>query len=169
MDFDSPDTWRWIWLGVAFIFTAGEIAVAGTFFLLPFGIGGLAACIAAFAGHSVLTTWIVFIITSVVALAALVPLGRRLERDTPSGGDPVGADRWAGRLAIVLEDIPGGPSDSGMARVDREEWRAASADDRPIPAGATVRVLKVDGTRVIVEPADDTPAHENPTGSTPSA
>ncbi|MEZ5171416.1 MAG: NfeD family protein [Acidimicrobiia bacterium] len=169
MDFDSPDTWRWIWLGVAFFFTAGEILAAGTFFFLPFGIGGVAACVSAFAGNSVLTTWIVFTVTSVVFLAALVPLGRRLDRSTPGDGDPIGAGRWVGRLAVVLEDIPAGPSTSGMARVDREEWRAASADDRPIPAGATVRVVKVDGTRVIVERADDTPAEENPTGSAPPA
>ncbi len=43
MDFGSSETWRWIWLGAAVAFTVGEIAVAGSFFLLPFAAGALAA------------------------------------------------------------------------------------------------------------------------------
>lgn len=162
MDLESPETWRWIWLVAAFVFAVGEISLIGTFFLLPFGIGALAACITAFAGHTVLTSWIVFVVVSVLSFAVLFPLGRRLEKATTDANAGIGADRWKGRLAVVLEDIPGGPSNSGMARVDREEWRAASVDDRPIPAGSTVRVLEVDGTRVIVEPAEDLPAKHTP-------
>ena len=42
-----------------------------------------------------------------------------------------------------------------MVRVDREEWRAQSVDGRAIPAGATVRVVRAEGTRVVVEPLEE--------------
>ena len=34
----SPETWRWIWLAAAVVLIAGEMAVPGTFILIPFGI-----------------------------------------------------------------------------------------------------------------------------------
>ncbi len=151
MDLNEPETWRWIWLAAAFVFAVGEITLIGTFFLLPFGVGAAAACVSAFLGHTVLTTWVVFVIGSVIAFLALWPLGRKLDRATMPDSEGVGAQRWQGRPAVILEDIPAGPSATGLARVDREEWRAESMDDTPIPAGTTVRVVRVDGTRVIVE------------------
>ncbi len=154
MDLNSPETWRWIWLAAAFVFAVGEVTLVGTFFLLPFGVGAAAACITSFLDHSVLTSWVVFVLGSVLASLALWPLGRRLDRATMPDQEGVGAHRWSGRVATVLQDIPGGPSATGLARVEREEWRAESVDDTPIPAGALVRVIRVDGTRVIVEPAD---------------
>jgi membrane protein implicated in regulation of membrane protease activity len=36
-------------------------------------------------------------------------------------------------------------------RIGREEWRAESLDHESIPAGASVRVVEVRGTGVVVE------------------
>ncbi len=154
MDLDTTDAWRWIWLVMALVFAVGEISMAGTFFLLPFAIGAAAAAVVAFLTSSVVATWIAFVTVSVVAFAALFPLGRRLNRSTRTDQDGVGADRWIGRPAVVLEEIPRGPSATGLIRVDREEWRAEAHNDSAIAAGVTVRVLRVDGTRLIVEPAE---------------
>lgn len=153
MDFSSPDTWRWIWLVVAVAFTVGEIAVAGSFYLLPFALGALAAAVAAFAGLSVAVEWAAFVLGSVGGSALLWPLGRRLASRSPS--IPVGANRWVGREALVLRDIPGGPGGTGMIRLEREEWRAESFTGLPIPAGSTVLVSRVDGTRLVVMALDE--------------
>jgi len=154
MDLASTETWRWIWLGLGVVFSIAEIMVAGTFFLLPFGVGAFAAAIVAFATANLTATWAVFIGTSVVAFATLVPLGRRLDRSAESR-ERVGANRWEGRVGVVLAEIPGGPGSTGLVRVDREEWRAESAGDGPVPAGSRVRVLRVDGTRLVVEPVPE--------------
>ena len=160
MDVSSPDTWRWIFLVAAVVFTVGEIAVAGTFFLLPFGVGALAAALAAFAGLSVALDWLVFVLVSAGASAVLWPLGRRLDRNNPQHA--IGANRWVGRQAYVLRDIPSGPGATGLIRLDREEWRAESLMGVPIRAGSTVLVSRVDGTRLVVLPL------EEPTGLGPS-
>jgi membrane protein implicated in regulation of membrane protease activity len=153
MDVSSPDTWRWIFLVAAVVFTVGEIAVAGTFFLLPFGAGALAAALAGFVGLSVALEWLVFVVVSGAASAVLWPLGRRLDRKSPQHA--IGSNRWVGRQALVTRDIPGLPGSTGMVRLDREEWRAESMMGIPIRTGSTVLVSRVDGTRLVVLPLEE--------------
>jgi membrane protein implicated in regulation of membrane protease activity len=153
MDVSSPDTWRWIFLVAAVVLTIGEIAVAGSFFLLPFAAGSLAAAIAAFLGLSVWFDWLVFVVVSGLGSAVLWPLGRRLDRRTPHSS--IGANRWVGRQALVTTDIPGSHGSTGMVRLDREEWRAESMMGIPIRAGSTVLVSRVDGTRLVVLPLEE--------------
>ena len=148
MDANSIETWQWIWLTAAVVFAVGEIAVAGSFFLAPFAIAAAIACAAAFAGVSVATSWLIFVVAAVIALAVMRPLAKRL--DASSGSSGAGADRWVGRSGVVLAEIPSGPGGIGMIRLEREEWRAESASGEPIPAGTPVTVLRVDGTRLVV-------------------
>jgi membrane protein implicated in regulation of membrane protease activity len=148
---DSPEQWRWLWLVAAAVFAIGEMATPGSFFLAPFAIGAFVASLLAFGGVSVPIEWAVFLGVSIAVLVALRPVARRLDRDAVDHG--VGARRLLGRTATVLREVPAG-DDVGMVRVDREEWRAQSIDGQAIPAGATVRVADVQGTRVIVAPLD---------------
>ncbi|MDZ4827433.1 MAG: NfeD family protein [Actinomycetota bacterium] len=149
---DDPDGWRWIWLGAAAFLAVGELVTPGAFFMLSFAIGAAVACALAFLGVDVAWEIAAFIVTSVAALLILVPLGRRM-----SGGEQgtVGATRWAGQRGIVLGAIPGSPHETGLVRVEREEWRAESADGSEIVSGTKVIVLRVDGTRLIVKPQEE--------------
>ena len=165
---ESPEIWRWIWLAAAVVFGLGEMATVGSFFLLPFALGALVAAVLAFAGVGLGLEWLAFIVVSVGSLLALRPIARRLDRNEPTDG--IGAKRLIGQPALVLEDIRSGIHELGLVRVHREEWRAESVDGSAIPAGSTVRVVDVRGTRVVVHhvPALDdppprlTPAPEEP-------
>lgn len=148
MDFGAADTWQWIWLIAAVAFVVGEIAVAGSFFLLPFGAGAAVAALASFAGAPVGVGWLAFVAVSGASAAALRPLARRL--DTTGSPQAIGANRWVGRQATVLQAIPAGHGATGLIRLDREEWRAESLTGTPIPVGSTVLVSRVDGTRLVV-------------------
>lgn len=156
MDMSSPDTWRWIWLVIAVAATAGELGVAGSFFLAPFAVGAIVAALSAFLGAAVAVEWVLFLVASVTTFALFRPLARRLDAGTPSSG--IGANRWINRQAVVLRDIPGLPGETGLIRLDREEWRAESLTGAPIRAGSTVLVSRVDGTRLVVIPIDEPPA-----------
>jgi membrane protein implicated in regulation of membrane protease activity len=148
---DSPDTWRWIWTGAALVFYVGEMLTAGSFFALPFALGATVAAILAFAGVDVEVTWLFFVLISGVASAVLWPLAKRLDRrGTPVEGTP-GARRWIGQRAEVIDPIPGGIAGTGTIRLEREQWRAESADGTPIEAGAVVSVVRIDGTRAVVQ------------------
>jgi membrane protein implicated in regulation of membrane protease activity len=69
---------------------------------------------------------------------------------SPSAPSPaaIGSGRLIDRPAVVIEAIS--PDDDGMVRIDREEWRASTADDSSFQAGQHVRVVQVRGTRVVV-------------------
>jgi membrane protein implicated in regulation of membrane protease activity len=153
MDLGSPDTWRWIWVGAVVVFTIGEIGVAGSLFFLPFAIGAAAAAAVAFAGGALPLEWFAFVAVSGVATALLWPVGRRLDRNAPN--HKVGANRWVGKEAVVVSAIPAGAGSTGLVRVDREEWRAESLTTAPITSGSTVLVSRVDGTRLVVLPLEE--------------
>lgn len=146
---DSPDTWIWIWLVAAFVFAVGEMGSPGSFFLLPFAIGSLAASGLAFAGIGLVGEWMAFIGVSVASLVAMRPVARRLDQSDVDYG--IGARRLIGQSAAVTQEIPG-KGELGMVKVQREEWRAESLDGASIAHGTTVRVAEVEGTRVVVVP-----------------
>ena len=146
---DDPESWRWIWLAVGVAGLAGEILTAGTFFLLPFGIGAAAACIAAFAGAELGLQWLLFVVVTAAATAVVRPIAKRLDASTTTEG--IGARRLIGQSALVLSDIPAGLDETGLVRVGREEWRAQSDTGTPVAAGERLTVVDVIGTRLIVK------------------
>lgn len=158
MDLNDSGTWQWIWLVAAVALALGELAVPGTFFVISFAAGAALAAVVSFLGASVLVGWIVFVGGTAVALAVLVPIGRRMNQ-APDGG-PVGATRWQDQVGVVLTAIPAGPHETGIVRIQREEWRAESEDGAAVPVGAEVRVVGMDGTRVVVRPLGAEPAGE---------
>jgi membrane protein implicated in regulation of membrane protease activity len=144
---EDPDTWRWIWLGAAVLLGVGEMATT-SFFLLPFAIGALVAAVLAFLGVAIAIQLVVFAVVSVVVFAAFRPLAHRLDQGSQDRG--IGARRLVGASALVLEPITG--TEAGMIRIGTEEWRAESADGRPIEQGVAVTVQEVRGTRAVVLP-----------------
>jgi membrane protein implicated in regulation of membrane protease activity len=147
---DEPETWRWIWLGAAVLFGIGEMATPGAFFLAPFGIGAVVASALAFADVPLAGQWAAFVGISLAALVAMRPLARRL--DQSGAADGIGSRRLIGRSGTVLEAIEAGQL--GLVRIDREEWRAETADHSSLPTGASVVVTHVEGTRVVVTPKE---------------
>jgi membrane protein implicated in regulation of membrane protease activity len=151
---EDSELWRWIWLGATAIFTVGEMAGGGHFFLAPFAVGALVATGLAFAGVDLAAQWGVFIFLAAVAFAAMRPLARRL--DLADSGEGVGSKRLLGQRAVVLQTIPDNHQ-LGLVRVHREEWRAESLDGSAVAVGDVVKVVEVRGTRVIVVPGTELP------------
>ena len=146
--------WRWVWLVAAVLLAVGEMATPGSFFLLPFAIGAAVAAALALLDVSVVVEWVAFLVTSVVALAALRPLARRLDRN--GSHDGVGSRRLIGQTAVVIEDIEA--DGTGLVRMGPEEWRAVAAPSEHIATGARVRITDVQGTRVVVRELEGDPS-----------
>lgn len=146
----DPDLWQWIWVGAAVVLAIGELLTAG-FFLLPFAVGAAAAAILAFLGLGLVWQLLVFTVVSLVFLAVL----QRYAREEPEYQPGLaGADRYSGRTALVIEDIDWAAG-SGQVRMDTEDWRATTEDRSNISSGTRVKVLRVTGTRLVVEPVDE--------------
>lgn len=146
----SSAIWAVIWLSSAAVFGIGEIMIAGSFFLMPFAVGALAAAVSTFAG-SILLSWLVFLSVSVGSFFAMRPLARRLELNAPAVAG-IGANRLVGSEGTVLAPIPATAGDAGMVKVGTEEWRADTRPGVAVAAGSKVRIIEIQGTRLVVEP-----------------
>jgi len=80
----------------------------------------------------------------VIILARLVLRSRAWKLST-------GKEELVGELGEVKAPV-GSPGNFGMVFVHGELWRASASDGQPIPAGAQVRVKKVKGLTLEVEP-----------------
>lgn len=135
-----------IWMIIAAVFVIGEIFTAG-FFLLWFGIGAAVAGILALVGLGAGWQWGVFIVVSAVLFAVSRKFAERFTKKQPPG---IGADRFIGKIGVVLEEIDN-IKNTGRIRVEKDEWRADSDTGEVIPPGKTVEVTRVDGTHLVVK------------------
>ena len=90
---------------------------------------------------------VVFIVVSVLCLAAFKPLTQRLrQKPTPTNGD-----RSLGREAKVL--TPVSAEETGRVRLDGVDWNARCATPGDILSpGQSCRVAEIHSTLLIVEP-----------------
>lgn len=142
--------WAAIWLAAAAVFGIGEILIAGSFFLFPFAVGALAAAVASLIAP-VVVSWVVFIVVSMGAFFGMRPLARRLDANAPNVAG-IGANRLLGVEGIVLAPISATPGDAGLVKVGTEQWRADTRPGVALAAGTKIRVIEVQGTRLLVEP-----------------
>jgi len=91
-----------------------------------------------------------------VALAATVPFGvlavilMRLVLRSRQWKSATGKEELIGERGVAMARLDSGAE--GMIRVHGELWRAESS--QPVQAGETVRVLRVEGLKLFVEPVD---------------
>ena len=149
---DSPEVWGIIWLVVAAAFGAGEIAIAGSFFLMPFAIGALLAAVASLLGAPILVGWLLFLVGTGGSFLALKPLAAKLDAQLPNPTG-FGANRLIGADGVVIMAIPGGLAEAGRVKVSGEEWLATGANGMGVAVGTPVTITAVEGTRVVVQPS----------------
>lgn len=143
----EPGTLAVVFVVLAVALSALEIVAPGLI-LLPFGLGAAVAALSGFLGASVPVQLLVFLVASFAFFLGLRPLARRLDDVTPSDG--IGARRLIGLSGVVLEPIAAG--ETGLVRIDREEWRAQAEGNQLLVPGTSIRVTDVRGTRVVVVP-----------------
>lgn len=135
-----------VWLALLIIFAVAEAATVGLTSVW-FAIGSLGALVCALAGGNIWLQLGIFIVLSLVCLVALRPLAKKYLNNRV---EPTNADRVIGQEARVtqaIDNIQG----SGAVTIGGVTWTARSEHDTPIPAGAMVRVLRIEGVKVIVE------------------
>ncbi len=152
MDLSSPSTWIVIWAVVTVAAGVGEMLVPGTFFMLPFAVGGLVATVASLLGAPVWLGWLLFVTVTITSFIGLIPVRRWLDREQTDVG--VGAKRLINREAVVTKRIDPEPGAAGEIRVERELWRATGPRGRVLEEGTVVRIVGIEGTRAIVEPVN---------------
>ena len=123
--------------------------VASGFLLLCIAFGCLLSAAVALVGLGVEIQVLLFSVASVGAIFGIRPLFRsrftRSERAVKTN-----ADALVGKIGIVSERLEPFPS-GGRALVEGEDWWAVSRNDAPVEPGSRVKIVQVDGSKLIVE------------------
>lgn len=132
------------------LIAAGALVIAelfsGTFVLLMFSVGALAASVVSLAGAPGWMAALVFAAVSALALWFVRPLiNKRLHK---AEDQKMGMATTVGAGATVIERVD---PDHGMVKIEGELWRARPYDSEMIyEPGERVRVLRVDGATAMV-------------------
>lgn len=136
----------WIWLGAIVLFGVVEALTAGLVSIW-FVAGAAAALAATLLGAGTGVQLVAFVAVSAAALVLTRPLVRKL---TQKGVVHTNADRVLGRTAKVTEVIDNDDS-TGAVYVDGKTWTARSTDGEVIPVGEQVRIVGMEGVKLLVE------------------
>ena len=153
---DAEAIMQIMWLVLLIIFAASEAVTVGLTSIW-FAAGALTALVAALLGGAVWVQITLFLAVSLLCLAAVRPLAKKHLNNKV---EATNADRVIGAEAQVTEDIDN-IHGRGAVVIRGMTWSARSQDGGPISAGTMVKVLRIEGVKVFVEPiAAPVPAGE---------
>lgn len=143
----------WVYWIIAAVLLAGiELAVFSVFIFGPLALAAVAAAVAAALGASVEVQLAVFAVLGVASMFALRPLAKKHTETEPEFLTNV--DALIGKEAFVLEELT--QDKLGLVRFESDNWTAQPIRSiETIPANTKVRVVKVTGASMTVEPIDN--------------
>ena len=134
----------WLLLGVLFAVVEGlTVQLVSIWFAIGAAVTAVAA---AFTNLSLTGQFWLFLVVSAVLLAATRPLVKQGKRV------PTNADRLLGQIGIVQQAIDN-DLEQGRVKVDGLSWAARTVDGKPLPENTRVRILEIQGAKVLVEAA----------------
>ncbi len=140
----------WIyWMILAVVMAGIELAVFSIFIFGPLSVAATVTAVVAGLGGSLELQLAVFIVLTLVAMAALYPVARRYRDGDPKTATNVEA--LVGGEARTLDEIS--HESLGLIRFDNSNWTARPAPGgQPIPPDTAVRVVSIAGATAVVEP-----------------
>ena len=140
------------WLIAMIIFVVAE-SMTVTLVSIWFAVGALGAILVALLGGGLMLQVTVFLALAIVLLFLLRGMVRKhfSPRVTKTNVDSV-----IGATGIVLTPV-NNIAALGQVQINGVEWSARSTDNTHIPAGAMVKVDKIEGVKVFVSLAEESP------------
>ena len=135
-----------IWIAAIVVFGIVEAVTVGLVSIW-FVLGAVAGLLAAVLGAALWVQIVLFFVVSIAALAATRPLVQRMLRRDET---PTNADRVLNNVGRVTERIDNALP-SGAVYIDGKTWTARSADGEVIEPDAAVRILRMEGVKLIVQ------------------
>ncbi len=135
-----------VWLIICGVCLILEMITHG-FLIFWFGIGAIFAMLASFFTDNIIIQTTIFILSSTALLFATKPLIKKFvnkEKDIQTN-----AFSAVGKIAIVTEEI-NHRKEKGLVRLNGELWSASSNDESIIEKGSDVKILEIQGVRLIV-------------------
>ena len=138
----------YIWIGFAVVMAVCEAATA-QLVSVWFVIGAICAAIATIFTGSLIIQSLIFLTVSLVALIVTKPIVKKIKKNNKKVN--TNSERLVGQIGDVLFDIEDAQS-IGQVKVMGEIWSARS-DFAPIRKGTKIKVLAIEGVKLLVEQA----------------
>lgn len=135
-----------IWLIAAGIFFIAEIITVG-FFIFWLGIGSILAMLVSFFTDSVIIQVATFAISSSILLFFTKPLAKRLAKSDNIVTNSFSLINKNGIVTVDINPLEG----TGQVKVNGEVWSAKAENNSIILKNSQVKVLKIDGVKLVVE------------------
>ena len=133
------------WFIVAIIFGVGELMTT-ILTLIWFSIGALLVMFLSIFIESILWQVIIFAVVSIILLVIATKYLVDRDKDVKYNTNLQGI---ISQKAIVTQTIE--PYETGVAKLNGEEWTAMSKDETRIEAGKLVEVVAIEGVKLIVK------------------
>lgn len=142
------EAWH-VWTLAAMLLAIVEVftAVSG-FLLLCLAFACLLSAAAAFLGLGLEVQLLLFSVASIGAIAGFRPLFQSRFARSPDALK-TNAEALVGKIGLVSERIEEHPL-GGRALVEGEDWWVVAQDGGQVEAGTRVKVLRVDGSKLVV-------------------
>lgn len=138
----------YVWVALLVLFLVMEGASV-TLVTLWFAAGALVAAIAALLGASAVVQIVLFLTVSAALLALLRPI---LKKYVDPKIVKTNADSLVGKECVVTEPIDNLKA-KGQVKVGGMTWSARSNSGEDIPVGTVVKISRIEGVKLFVEPA----------------
>ena len=139
----------WHWLIFGLVLVLAEVATAGGFYIIFFGIGAIVVGLLS-SGNLAGPVGVQVLLFSAISVGSLLLFRKRLLGWFQTDPQAPAVDQLVGEVAVVIEELaPGGV---GKVELRGSGWSARSTSGAPLPRGARCRVTRVDGLMLLVEP-----------------
>lgn len=138
-----------VWIGFAIFMLLCE-GFTTQLVSIWFVLGSVCAAITSIFTDSVPIQSAVFLVVSLIALVVTRPLVNKIRQK--KGKTSTNADRLIGKIGIVISDI-GDVQKVGQVKVEGEIWTAKS-QSAPIAKDSKIKVLAIEGVKLLVEPVE---------------
>jgi membrane protein implicated in regulation of membrane protease activity len=137
--------WHWIVLGL--LLAAAEMASAGGFYIIFFGIGAIAVGVLSAFGLAG-PAWLQFGMFAAISVTSLAVFRNRVVRWLQPDPQAPAVDAIVGEVSVALDDLA--PGQVGRVELRGTQWSARNLMSSVLPRGTRCRVVRVDGLTVDV-------------------
>jgi membrane protein implicated in regulation of membrane protease activity len=140
-------TW-WYWLVLGLVLIALEMASAGGFYIIFFGV---AAVVVSLLAATILqdAVWLQWLLFSVLSVASLVFFRNPIMRKMNLGGGSADIDTLAGETGTALDDIGAGAN--GHVELRGTTWTARNTGQTPLARGHRCVVVRAEKLTLLVK------------------
>ena len=139
----------WHWLVLGLLLVLAEMASAGGFYIIFFGIGALAVGLLSWFGVAG-PGWVQLALFTVLSVATLLVFRGRMLQWLQVDPQRPPVDALVGEIGMASEEMA--PGAVGRVEYRGSAWSARNASAVVLTRGARCRIVRVDGLMLFVEP-----------------